>query len=175
MRVKKQQLEPYMEWLIGSKLGKEYGKAEYYHPVYLTYMCQWYRTCLPMQESVRCEFHPWVRKIFWRKAWHPLQYSHLENPMDRGARWATACRDAKSQTWPKWLNMHTHAHRSQLFIMTSLEASGAFWAGESLAGTQEVRSVFWHLEGLASSSGGDIWAANTGCVTPPSYSHSLGL
>ena len=27
MQVKKQQLEPYMEWLTGSKLGKEYIKA----------------------------------------------------------------------------------------------------------------------------------------------------
>ena len=38
MQVKKQQLEPDMEWEIGSKLGKEYVKAIYCHPVYLTYM-----------------------------------------------------------------------------------------------------------------------------------------
>ena len=38
MRVKEQQLEPYMEQLAGSKLGKEYNKAVYCHPVYLTYM-----------------------------------------------------------------------------------------------------------------------------------------
>ena len=36
--VKKQQLEPYVEQLTGLKLGKEYGKAVYCHPVYLTYM-----------------------------------------------------------------------------------------------------------------------------------------
>ena len=35
---KKQQLEPYMEQLTGSKLGKEYDKAVYCHTVYLTYM-----------------------------------------------------------------------------------------------------------------------------------------
>ena len=29
---------------------------------------------------------------------HPLQYSCLENPMDRGAWWATVHRVAKSQT-----------------------------------------------------------------------------
>ena len=28
----------------------------------------------------------------WRKAWHPLQYSCLENPTDRGAWWATVHR-----------------------------------------------------------------------------------
>ena len=36
MQVKKQQLEPYMEQLTGSKLRKQYDKAGYCHPVYLT-------------------------------------------------------------------------------------------------------------------------------------------
>ena len=38
MQIKKQQLELDMEQLIGSKLGKEYDKAVYCHPVYLTSM-----------------------------------------------------------------------------------------------------------------------------------------
>ena len=38
MQVKKQQLEPDMEKLTGSKLGKEYIKAVYCHPAYLTYL-----------------------------------------------------------------------------------------------------------------------------------------
>ena len=38
MQVKKQQLEPDMEQLTDSKLGKEYVKAVYCHPAYLTYM-----------------------------------------------------------------------------------------------------------------------------------------
>ena len=36
--VKKQQLDPNMEQLTDSKLGKEYAKAVYCHSVYLTYM-----------------------------------------------------------------------------------------------------------------------------------------
>ena len=36
MQVKKQQLELEMEKWTGSKLGKEYIKAVYYHPAYLT-------------------------------------------------------------------------------------------------------------------------------------------
>ena len=36
MRVKKQQLEPDVEQLSDSKLGKEYEKAVYCHPAYLT-------------------------------------------------------------------------------------------------------------------------------------------
>ena len=38
MQVKKQQLELYIEQQTGSKLGKEYIKAVYCHPAYLTYM-----------------------------------------------------------------------------------------------------------------------------------------
>ena len=38
MQVKKQQLELVMEQQTGSKLGKEYARAIYCHPAYLTYM-----------------------------------------------------------------------------------------------------------------------------------------
>ena len=38
MQVKKQQLELDMEQHTGSKLGKEYIKAVYCHPAYLTYI-----------------------------------------------------------------------------------------------------------------------------------------
>ena len=38
MQDKKQQLELNMEQQTGSKLGKEYVKTVYSHPVYLTYM-----------------------------------------------------------------------------------------------------------------------------------------
>ena len=38
MQVKKQELELDIEQLTSSKLGKEYNKAVYCHPVYLTYM-----------------------------------------------------------------------------------------------------------------------------------------
>ena len=39
---------------------------------------------------------------------NPLQYSCLENPMDRGTWQATVHRFAKSGTQLKWLNRHTH-------------------------------------------------------------------
>ena len=43
---------------------------------------------------------------------NPLQYSSLENPMDRGAWQATVYRVAQSQTQLKWLTAcaHTHTH-----------------------------------------------------------------
>ena len=49
VRVKKQQLELDMEQWTGSKLGKEYVKAIYCHPAYLTYM-----------QSTSCEMPGWM-------------------------------------------------------------------------------------------------------------------
>ena len=37
----------------------------------------------------RCQFDLWVRKTPGEGDGNPLQYSCLENPMDRGAWWAT--------------------------------------------------------------------------------------
>ena len=39
---------------------------------------------------------------------NPLQYSCLENPMDRGAWWAIVHRVTESQTQLKLLSMHAH-------------------------------------------------------------------
>ena len=50
MQVKKQQLEREMEQQTGSKLGKEYVKAVYCHPAYLTYM-----------QSTSCEMPDWMK------------------------------------------------------------------------------------------------------------------
>ena len=50
MQVKKQQLEPDMEQQTGSKLRKEYVKAVYCHPAYLTSM-----------QSTSCEMLGWMK------------------------------------------------------------------------------------------------------------------
>ena len=50
MHVKKQQLEPDIEQQIGSKSGKEYVKAVYCHPAYLTYM-----------QSTSCKMPGWMK------------------------------------------------------------------------------------------------------------------
>ena len=49
MQIKKQQLQPDMEYLTASKLGKEYVKAVYCHPAYLTYM-----------KSTSCKMPDWI-------------------------------------------------------------------------------------------------------------------
>ena len=49
MQVKTQQLEPDIEQRTGSILGKEYVKAVYCHPAYLTYM-----------QNISCEMPGWM-------------------------------------------------------------------------------------------------------------------
>ena len=51
MLLKKQQMEPYMEQLTGSKLGEWYDKAVYCHPVNLTYV-----------KSTSCKMLGWVNQ-----------------------------------------------------------------------------------------------------------------
>ena len=125
MQVKKQQLD--MEQWTGSKLGKEYNKAVYCHPGYLTFM-----------RSVSCEMPGWMNHKLESRLLgeisttsdmqmittlminacnagdlglipglgrspgegkgYTLQYSCMENSMDRGAWWATVHRVAKGQT-----------------------------------------------------------------------------
>ena len=50
MQVKKQQLKPDMELQTDSKLEKEYVKAVYCHPAYLTYM-----------QSTSCKMLGWMK------------------------------------------------------------------------------------------------------------------
>ena len=50
MQVRKQQLEPDLEQGTGSKSGKEYVKAVYCHPAYLTYV-----------QSMSCEMLGWMK------------------------------------------------------------------------------------------------------------------
>ena len=82
-----------MEQWTGSKLGKEYIKAVYCHPAYLY-------TEYIMRNAGLEEAQAGI-KIAGRNAItsdiqitgegndNPLQYSCLENPMDREAWWAT--------------------------------------------------------------------------------------
>ena len=58
MQVKKQQLEPDMEQPTGFKLGKEYVKVVYCHPVYLTYM-----------QSTSCEMPGWRKHKLESRLW----------------------------------------------------------------------------------------------------------
>ena len=69
----KQQLEPDMEQKTGSKLGKEYVKAVYCHPAYLTSMQSTSYKNAGLDEAQA------------RGDGNPLHCSCLKNLMDRGA------------------------------------------------------------------------------------------
>ena len=64
MQEKKQQLEPDMEQWTGSKLGKEYLKAVYCHPAYLTYM-----------QSISCE----KADSGWITSWNKIDRRNINN------------------------------------------------------------------------------------------------
>ena len=55
----------------------------------------------------RCRFYPGLGRSPGEGHGNPLQYSYLENPMDRGAWRATVHRVTKSRTWLKQLSTHT--------------------------------------------------------------------
>ena len=62
MKVKKQQLEPYMEQLTGSKLEKEDKKAVYCHTIYLTYM-----------QNTSCKMPGWMSHKLESYCWEKYQ------------------------------------------------------------------------------------------------------
>ena len=64
-------------------------------------MCQFRR-------HKRYRFNPRLERYTGGGHGNPLQYSCLENPMDRGAWWATFHGVKKSRTQLKWLSMDVH-------------------------------------------------------------------
>ena len=85
---------------------------------------------------------------------NPLQYSCLENPMDRRAWWAAVHRVAKSQTWLSDLTFtfHFHALEKKMAAHSSVLAwripgQGSLWA--AVYGVTQSRT--W-LKWLSSSS-----------------------
>ena len=62
MQVKNQELELDVEQWTGSKLGKEYVKAVYCHPTYLTYM-----------QSTSCEMLGWLITSWNQGCWEKYQ------------------------------------------------------------------------------------------------------
>ena len=94
------------------------------------------RWCSSKEPVCQCRRHrrgrvnPWARKIPWRRHGNPLQYSCLENSMDRGAWRAIVHGIAKSWDMTEWL---TYTHIASLFP-TSIKwkwsrsvVSDSFW------------------------------------------------
>ena len=73
MQVKEQQLQPDIEQWTGSKLGKEYLKAVYCHPAYLTYM-----------QSISCEMLVWMKHKLESRL--PGEQQRTKEPLDKSER-----------------------------------------------------------------------------------------
>ena len=67
----------------------------------VSHMALWKRIHLQCR---RPGFHPWVGKVPWKKEWYPLQYSCLENSMDRGA-WRAAVHGV-AKSWAGLSDFH---------------------------------------------------------------------
>ena len=102
----------------------------------------------------RCGLEPWVRKSPWKRAWQLIQYSCLENPMDRGAWWSIVHRVAQSQIQLKWLN--TAQHHSITHSLSSGVNEGHIWKEKNPARTPWdfcTASIFYML------SSQDTWVS----------------
>ena len=83
---------------------------------------------------------------------NPLWYSCLENPVDRGAWWASVLRVAQSWTWLKQLSMHAcigegNGNLLQCSYLENPRGGGACWA--AISGATQSRT---QLKLLTSSS-----------------------
>ena len=95
MQVKKQQLEVDMEQWTGSKLGKEYVKAVYCHPAYLTSM-----------QSTSWEMLGWMHHKLESKLPGKISItSDIYHPYGRKQRGTKESRDEGERgEWKSWLN-----------------------------------------------------------------------
>ena len=73
MQVTKQELEADMEQRTGSKLGKQYIKAVYCHPAYLTHM-----------QTTSCEILDWMKHKLESRLWAEMSITsdmHMTSPL----------------------------------------------------------------------------------------------
>ena len=99
MQVKKQQLELDMEQQTDSKLGKEYIKAVYCHPAYLTYM-----------QSTSWKMLGWMKyKLEPRLLGEVSRSSDMQMIPPLGRKWRGTeepLDDSERGEWTSWLKTH---------------------------------------------------------------------
>ena len=95
--------------------------------------------------DMRNRFDPWVGKIPWGGHGNPLQYSCLENPMDRRAWWASpwGCKelDTTYHTRKRW-PMGTKSDTLFVFCLFFLCISLLFFSWLSLGDLNNFRVPF---------------------------------
>ena len=94
---------------------------------------------------------------------YALQYSCLDNPVDRGAWWAAVHGVAQSRTWLKWLRMHVgegNGNPLQCFCLENPGDTGAWWA--AVYGVAQSQIWLKWLSSSSSSMGETVWANSGG-------------
>ena len=95
MWVKKQQLEPDMEQWTGSKLGKEYNKAVYCHPAYLTSV-----------QGTSCEMPGWMNHKLKSRLPGEITTSDMQMTTLNGRKWRGTKEildEGERGEWKRWL------------------------------------------------------------------------
>ena len=69
---------------------------------------------------------------------NPLQYSHLENPRDRGAWWAAVYGVAQSQTRLKWLSSSSMTWREK---KKKKQMRGKVGNGETIPNKRDLKAI----------------------------------
>ena len=96
------------------------------------------------KESCQCRrhgFHPWVEKIPGEGNGNPLQYSCLENSMDRGAWWATAHGITKSRTLTLFTWVFTWVPHNAAATAKSLQLCPTLY--DPIPGILQARTLEW--------------------------------
>ena len=96
------------------------------------------RTSLPNRTYGRHRFYPWVGKIPWRRKCYPLQYSCLENPMDRGPWWDTV---HGIRVWDDW-EINPPQVLFFIFAVLGLCYGAGFFSSYSKQGLLSICSVW---------------------------------
>ena len=94
---------------------------------------------------------------------YALQYSCLDNPVNRGAWWAAVHGVAQSQTWLKWLSMHVGEGNGlplQCFCLENPGDTGAWWA--AVYGVAQSQTWLKWLSSSSCSMGERVWANSGG-------------
>ena len=139
MQIKKQQLELSMEQLTGSKLGKEYDKAVYFHPAYWTYM-----------QSTSCEMLCWMN-------WAGIKIAKRNINNLRYGDDTTLMAESEEEEW-KSLLLRVKEENEQaglkLNIQTNIMASGPIISWQLEGEIVEVVTDFTFLDSKITMNSG---------------------
>ena len=105
--------------------------------IYTLQVTQWQRIC-QCRNHRRCRSDTWVEKIPWRRKCNPLQYSSLENSMERGVLQPAIQGFAKSRTW---LSNWAHTWICHFCKINVLSLVNEHLGGFQLWGVSHITSI----------------------------------